>query len=155
MATTYYPPVGFHFKVKVADTSFGEIDGSFQEISGISVEIRTDDVTEGGENGFIYRLPQSIHYSPLVLKRGLVVQGSKLDKWCRDMVKSNFISIQKKDIVVSLLNVGDHQPIMAWSFKKAYPTKFEISNFNATNNEIVVATLQFTYTKFEQVHPGE
>ncbi|QHT66027.1 phage tail protein [Rhodocytophaga rosea] len=155
MATYYYPPVGFHFKVKVSDNTFGEIDAGFQEASGISMEIKTEDVTEGGENGFVHRLPQSVQYSPLVLKRGLVVQGSKLDKWCRDTIQSNFMNIQRKDILVSLLSVEKHQPIMSWSFKKAYPTKFEISNFNASNNEIVVATLQFTYTKFELVHPSE
>ena len=156
MATPlYYPPVGFYFDVKVENSGFGAIDGSFQEVSGISVEIKTEDVIEGGENGFVHRLPQSIQYSPLVLKRGLVLSNSKLDKWCRETIKSNFIGITRNDIMVSLLSIKDKQPIMSWSFKKAYPTKFEISHFNATSNEIVVATLQFAYTQFVQVHPSE
>jgi len=144
------PPVGFHFEVKVSDTGFGRVDARFQEVSGISVEIRTEDVTEGGENGFTYRLPQSVQYSPLVLKRGMALQGSSLDVWCRDTINSNFIGIQRKDIVVNLLALDTHQPLMSWSFKKAYPTKFEVSAFNAMNNEIVITTLQFTYTRFEQ-----
>jgi hypothetical protein len=49
----YYPPVGFHFKVEVQDLPAKEDDVKFTEVSGLSVEMGTEEIAEGGENRFI------------------------------------------------------------------------------------------------------
>jgi phage tail-like protein len=150
----YHPPAGFHFKVTINNSSSGTIDGSFQEVSGILAEIKTEDVVEGGENRFVYRLPQSTQYAPLVLKRGLVTRDSELNKWCSNVIQSDFLGIQTKSIVIHLLDQTSHEPLMSWNFINAYPVKFEVSGFNAQQSEIVVETLQFAYTRFEKLALG-
>lgn len=159
--STYYPPVGFHFDVRIVDgmAAMGavagalgivpNVDGSFQEVSGISVSIETDTLEEGGENRFVYKLPKKITYQPLVLKRGLVSSVSALGEWCKETFENGFEQpIMVKDILVNLLN-EEGIPLLSWVFIGAYPTKWSISNFNAQNNEIVVESLELTYRRFE------
>ena len=66
----YTPAVGFFFSVDFYDGSTKKFS-SFKEVSGLSVKINTEDITQGGENGFKYRLPTGAAYQNLVLKRGL------------------------------------------------------------------------------------
>ena len=51
-----YPPSAFYFKV-VFGATLGMTDTSFQDVSGISTEVTTEDVIEGGENRFVHKLP--------------------------------------------------------------------------------------------------
>jgi len=94
---TYYPPLGFHFKVEIAHIK-GEFQ--FQSVSGLTVDMDTEEIAEGGENRFKHKLPVRTRYPNLVLKRGLLVD-SELIRWCRDAVE-NF-DIRPADLTISLL----------------------------------------------------
>jgi phage tail-like protein len=140
----YYPPVGFHFKVEVLGIPPNENDSRFAEVSGLSVEMGTEEVPEGGENRFVQKYPTPAKYPELILKRGLLV-NSKITDW---IIKSiNEMDIQPKNIDVTLLN-SSHEPLITWHLVNAYPTKWSVSDFNATNNAIVVESLQFYYQHF-------
>jgi phage tail-like protein len=160
----FYPPVGFHFDVRILDAydavgmatgalgATASVDGSFQEVSGISTEIKTKELYEGGENRFAYKLPEAISYSPLQLKRGLVSSLSALGEWCTETFENGFDQpIVTKPVMVSLLDESN-LPLMSWVFLGAYPTKWSVSTFNAQNNEIVVESLELTYRRFELIN---
>ena len=76
----YYPPVGFHFKVEVLGLPPNDNDVRFTEVSGLSVEMGTEEVAEGGENRFVQKYPVRAKYPELVLKRGLLV-NSEVMNW--------------------------------------------------------------------------
>ena len=67
---TYYPPAGFYFKVEIVGVAGMNEDTEqrFQEVSGLSVEIETEELKEGGENRFSYKLPKRAKYPNLVLR---------------------------------------------------------------------------------------
>lgn len=102
--TTYYPPLGYHFRVE-----FNHIKGEFQfqSVSGLNVELETEQIPEGGENRFTHKLPVRTNYPNLVLKRGLLV-NSELIKWCRDALEE--YNIRPVDLTISLLN-EEHEPL--------------------------------------------
>ncbi|WP_019498207.1 phage tail protein [Pseudanabaena sp. PCC 6802] len=143
----YYPPVGFHFKVEVQDLAATANDVCFTEVSGLSVEMGTEEIAEGGENRFIQKYPTRTKYPELVLKRGLLV-NSKVTDWIQQCLEG--YKIQPKDIFIKLLN-EEHQPLLTWNVVKAYPTKWAVSDLNASNNAIVIETLQFFYQYFTLV----
>ena len=64
----YYPPVGFHFRVDFGIAPQGDLDGRFQEVSGLASELGSEEVVEGGENRFSHRLPGRAKFGNLVLK---------------------------------------------------------------------------------------
>lgn len=135
-----YPPVGFHFQVRF-EISNDQIDTRFQEVSGISSDLETEDVMEGGENRFKYKLPVRKSHPALVLKRGMVTD-SALVNWVRNAL-DNF-DITPVSIVVSLLN-ENHKPLVSYSFINAYPIKWSVSAFNAESSNLVIETMELYY----------
>jgi phage tail-like protein len=137
----YYPPIGFHFKVEVLGLSPNADDARFTEVSGLSAEIGTEEVAEGGENRFIQKYPTRAKYPDLVLKRGLLV-NSEIIKWIQQCVQD--LVIAPKNIDIKLLN-EEHQPLLTWHIVNAYPTKWAVSDLNASSNAVVIESLQFAY----------
>ncbi len=140
----YYPPPGFHFQVEVQGLKPNDHDIRFTEVGGLSVEMGTEEVAEGGENRFIQKFPTRAKYPELVLKRGVLV-NSEVTKWIRECIEE--FKIQPKDIFIKLLN-EKHQPLLTWQVVKAYPTKWAVSDLNSTANAVAVETLQFFYQYF-------
>ena len=158
----YYPPAGFHFDVRILGKNDAKeiitskigmtpnIDGKFSEVSGISYELQQESYHEGGENRFVYHLPKAVQYSPLTLKRGLVSSSSALGKWIADTTSNGFTSpVELKHILVMLLD-DENIPLLGWLFINAYPVKWQVSNMNAMQNEIMVETAEFSYHRFEK-----
>lgn len=144
----YYPPVGFHFTVAfIGVIGVTDNDIRFQTVTGLNVEMNTEELTEGGENRFVHKLPTRAKYPNLVLKRGML-KGSALIKWFKDAVENH--KFDPITINVSLLN-EKHVPVATWNFIKAYPVKWEISNFDATQNNIVVDTIEIAYKYFTRI----
>jgi len=140
----YYPPVGFHFKVDVLGLAANANDVRFTDVNGLAMELGTEEVAEGGENRFIQKFPTRAKYPELVLKRGLLTD-SEITKWIQQCIEDQNIDVKNVDI--KLLN-SEHQPLMTWHVYNAYPTKWLVSDFNATGNAVVVETLQFYYQYF-------
>lgn len=139
--TNYYPPLGYHFRVE-----FNHIEGEFQfqSVSGLQVELETEQVPEGGENRFTHKLPVRTRFPNLVLKRGLLV-NSELIKWCRDAVEE--YNIRPVNLTVSLLN-QEHEPLITWNVVHAWPVKWAMADFNAEESKIAIETIELVYNYF-------
>jgi phage tail-like protein len=140
----YYPPVAFHFKVEVLGLSPNEHDVRFTEVGGLSMEIGTEEIAEGGENRFTQKYPTRTKYPELVLKRGLLT-NSEVMKWIRRALEEQ--RVEPKNVDVKLLN-EKHEPLLTWHVTNAYPTKWAVSDLNATSNAVVIETLQLSYQYF-------
>ncbi|MDW3211152.1 MAG: phage tail protein [Reichenbachiella sp.] len=149
-SSTYYPPPSFYFRLSFSGIS-GQADAGFQEASGISTQIETEEVVCGGENRFKYKLPKTIKSENLILKRGLVTTSSQLAAWCKDTLTSDLGTvIQTKSIMLSLLG-AEGKPLMSWSFVNAYPVKWSVSDFKSQENSLSIETLEFAYSYFKKV----
>lgn len=148
----YYPPTGFCFRV-----AFNGVDGTeedaeqrFQEVSGLTYEITTEELVEGGENGFAYKLPKRVKYPNLVLKRGLI-KNTALLKWFQSAMDTFFdvtnYDFKPKDIMITLLDESD-QPVAVWNVVQAYPLKWSTSDLKANDNSIVIETIELAYQYF-------
>jgi phage tail-like protein len=144
MATTYYPPVGFSFRVEFDLGGIRDNDFRFQDVSGINVQLETTTVKEGGENRFVHTLPVRAKYPTLVLKRGLL-SDSTLIEWCKDTIEN--LDVQPTTVWVSLLN-ENHEPLQTYQFINAWPQKWSLSSFNAEESKVVIETLEIAYQHF-------
>ena len=140
-----YPPSAFHFKVAFAAT-LGLTDTSFQEVSGISAEVDTETVVEGGENRYVHTLPKGVKHPNLELKRGIAPLLSPLVIWCRSVFEMDFITPVVAQPIVVLLMDESKMPIRVWSFANAFPVKWEVENFNSTKNEVAIEKIVLSYT---------
>lgn len=144
---TYYPPVSFHFKVEFTGIEEQETDMQFQSVSGLSVDIETEEFAEGGENRFKHKFPVRTKFPNLILKRGMVT-SSKLIDWCRDAIES--FQFQPVDLTVKLLN-EKHEPLVTWNIVHAYPVKWSVSDLNAEESKLTVETIELAYNYFTLV----
>ena len=145
-----YPPPAFYFTVGFPKPDQGA-DTHFQDVTGISSEIETEDVVEGGENRYVHRLPKAVKHPKLVLKRGIAEISSPLVKWCRSVLEADFSApIEPKEMTVYLLD-ENRDPIRGWSFVNAYPVNWEVENFNSTKNEVAIEKIELSYTYSERL----
>jgi phage tail-like protein len=143
----YVPPSVFSFRVDI-DGAEGET--SFQEVSGLQVELETEDLAEGGQNRYVHKLPVRTKYSNLILKRGVVTGASPFGRWVtqamsRGLVRQN----DAKTIVVKLLN-EKKGPLVVWKVFGAYPLRWEHSALNSMGNEILTETIELNYQFFQR-----
>ncbi|MGB6152068.1 MAG: phage tail protein [Pricia sp.] len=139
----YYPPVGLHFKVTFEGLS-EETDNRFQEVTGLTATVNTEDVEEGGVNRFVHKLPKGTSYDNLILKRG-IIKDSKLVAWCRKAIED--LTFEPKNILVILLN-EEHQELCSWNIINAYPVKWAFSGLNAESGELLIENMEFNYQYF-------
>lgn len=153
----YYPPSCFHFKVDFVGVDGMDTDTEqrFQEVSGLSFEVETEVLREGGENRFEYKLPKRIKYPNLVLKRGLLTNTALLT-WFKSAMNAYFLAItvppldfKPSDILITLLDESD-QPVAVWNVVQAYPLKWSVSDLKSTENSVVVETIELAYQYFER-----
>ncbi len=139
-----YPPPAFHFKVVFSATA-GLSDTAFQEVSGISSEIDTEEYAEGGENRYLHNLPKAVKHPKLVLKRGIAKLSSPLVIWCKSVFEGDFmVPIVPMPILVFLVNEKG-MPSRIWSFANAYPVNWEVETFNSTKNEVAIEKIELRY----------
>ena len=141
----YHPPVGFHFSVEFLNIGSSQYDHQFQSVSGLSVELETEEIVEGGENRFKHKVPVRTNYPNLVLSRGVLVD-SEVIKWVR-LALENLV-IQPTDLMVKLLDES-HQPLQSWSIVHAYPVIWTLGDLNAEDNGLAIETLELTYNYFK------
>ena len=144
---TYYPPLGFHFKVEFNGISTKENDIQFQSVAGLSVDIETEEFAEGGENRFKHKFPVRSKFPNLVLKRGMVTD-SKLIDWCRDAIES--FQFDPIDLTVKLLN-EEHEPLITWNVVHAYPVKWSVADLNAEESKVLLETIELSYNYFKLI----
>lgn len=141
----YYPPTSFYFKVEFASVGSSSKDIRFQEVSGLSVDLETEDFKEGGENRFVHKLPVRTKYSDLTLKRGLLTD-SRVIEWCRKAIED--FQFKPIDLNITLLNEKG-EPIIMWAINHAYPIHWSVSDLNSTDSKVVVETLKLNYNYFK------
>ena len=139
-------PVVFHFRVEVAGFTDDQ-DIRFQEVTGLTAEVSTEEFREGGLNEHAHRIPTGAKYGNVVLKRGMVA-GSALADWCRKAVE-DFV-FEPRDVTVSLLD-SSHNPLVSWSFLGAYPAKWAVADLKAQENALAIESLELVYKRFRKV----
>jgi phage tail-like protein len=146
----YYPPVNFYFKLSFTGIS-SALDYAFQEVSGLNSEMGYEEIQEGGENRFKYKVPSGAKYNNLVVKRGLVTFNSQLAQWCNDTVLSDLSAkVEPKNITVMLMDANG-KALMTWSFVNAWPVKWSVSDLESSKGEISIESIEFAYNYYKFV----
>lgn len=136
------PPVAFYFSVQFE----GDIEVPFQEVSGLSLEMETETIKEGGENSYSYQVPVRRKHGNLVLKRSLMPISQWLESYIVGTLESNGSQeITCVMVVVSLMN-EEGKAIESWLLLNAYPVKWSINEFSSQKNELAIEQLELAYT---------
>ena len=135
MAT--YPLVKFHFQVEWGGTKIG-----FTEVSGLDVESEVVEYREGSSPEYSkIKMPGMQKYSNITLKRGTFKSDNEYFKWW-NTVKLN--TIERRDVTISLLN-ENHEPVVTWKIKNAWPNKIQSTDLKADGNEVAIESMELVH----------
>jgi phage tail-like protein len=139
--------LGFRFGVFffIGGTVPNALDIRFQKVSGLSGEVKTQPLAEGGQNLYTHRLPTRVDYNNLVLERGMVIGSILLSEFNAAL---SLFKFKPSNVMVTLFN-DDKQPLAAWMFLNAYPVKWATSNLDAEQEGLVIDTLELAYTRMQ------
>jgi phage tail-like protein len=125
-----------------------EIDGitraGFQECSGFDATIDVTEQREGGDNQTVRKLPGLTKYSNIQLKWGMT-DDDELYDWHRKAVLGD---IERKNGSIVLLNRKGEE-VKRWNFVRAWPTKWDGPDFNATSSEVAIESMEIVHEGLE------
>jgi len=132
-----YPIVKFHFQLEWGGTKIG-----FTEVSGLDVETEIVEYRDGASPEYSkIKMPGMQKFSNITLKRGTFATDNEYYDWW-NTVKLN--TIERRDITISLLN-EEHEPVVVWKVKNAWPTKVQSTDLKADGNEVAIETMEIVH----------
>jgi phage tail-like protein len=117
------------------------MDAFFKSVSGLKYETESIPVREGGANDTTFMLIGATKWSPLVLKAGFT-SSSALLQWREEWIAGTMTRIESGTITQLDTSL---QPTAEWTFFRGWPTKWEVSEFDASKSELAIETLELTH----------
>jgi phage tail-like protein len=112
----------------------------FAEASGLAVEMAVEEVEEGGNNGFVHRLPGRSKVSNLTLKRG-ITDSNEFLKWSLEVAQGK---LTRRNLSVIVYN-PDGTELMRWNYVNAYPVKWTGPQFKSDDTANAIETLELAH----------
>ncbi len=126
----------FRFYLEIASV----VEAVFTEVSGLQAEMETQEIEEGGINGFTHRVPGRVKVSNLTLKRGMT-RSNEFIKWFMSTTPG---SVDRRNISLVLYDVKGEK-VSAWHFQNAYPVKWIGPQFTSDGNTVAVETVELAH----------
>ncbi|MBL8058826.1 MAG: phage tail protein, partial [Anaerolineales bacterium] len=120
-----YPLLQYQFYLEITGVSVAQ----FTEVGGLNMEREVKQVPQGGVNDHIHSLPGRVKYSDITLKRGLTYS---YDLWVWFQQGLYDLKVVRKDVSIFQLDKSG-QCIRRWDVARAFPTKYTVSDLNATS----------------------
>ncbi|HEX7904850.1 MAG TPA: phage tail protein [Chitinophagaceae bacterium] len=132
-----YPIPAFHFKVE-----WGGKNAGFSEVSGLTQEVQVIEYREGSSKDYsTTKMPGLRKYNNITLKRGIAKSDNDFFNWL-NTVQLN--TVERRDLTISLLN-ENHEPVMVWKARNAFPVKVEGPGLKASGNEVAVESIEIAH----------
>jgi phage tail-like protein len=148
------PDSQFELAGASAATFIFEVDGvaigRFSEVSGLQVDVEIEEYVEGGESGFVHKLPGRLTWPNLVLKRG-VTNDDNLLAWLQKSVGDGMVTRKGKAerTTAALFLVGlNGKRLRIWSFVDALPVRWTGPSFAATSSDLAEEELEIAHHGF-------
>ena len=135
-----YPLPKFHFLVDWAGARIG-----FTEVTGLTLETEVIEYREGNSPEYSkIKMPGLRKFGNITLKRGTFAGDNDYYKWF-DTVKLN--TIERRNITITLLN-EEHQPVVTWKVKSAWPVKVQSPDLKSDANEAAIESIEIAHEGF-------
>ena len=126
-----------------------EIDGitvaGFSEVTGIELEVETEEYREGGVNDYAHQLAKNASYPRLVLKRGMV-DATVLCDWQTEVAQG---IVQRRNVHIVLLDEV-HNEKWRWRCLQAYPVRWSGPELRASDANAAIESLVLVHKGLER-----
>ena len=134
---TDYPLPKFHFQIDWSGAKIG-----FSEVTGLDVETEIIEYRDGASPEYSkLKMPGMQKFGNITMKRGVFKADNDYFDWW-NKVKLN--TIERRDLTISLLN-EEHDPVMVWKVRNAWPTKVQSTDLKADGNEVAIESIELAH----------
>ena len=133
------PAVGIRFEVTID----GLPVGSFTECDGLQAEYDVYEYQEGGQNGYVHRIPGRLKFSNVKLSRPIDQSSIELAAWFASLqaiVKRQTASISAFDC--------NNEIVAQWNLVDVYPVRWSGPTLNVEGNQVAKETLELAHNGF-------
>jgi phage tail-like protein len=135
MAT--YPIPKFHFQVEWGGAKIG-----FTEVTGLEVSTDVIEYRDGASPEYHkIKMPGMQKFSNITLKRGIFQGDNDYFNWWNTVALN---TIERRDVVISLLN-ENHEPVVVFKVKNAWPLKVQSTDLKADGNEVAIESIEIAH----------
>ena len=112
--------------------------------------MQTEDLVEGGQNGFARKLPGRMDWPNITFTRG-VVQSDALFDWVSKTSGQGFAAngnkVEKKTGAITAIG-SDGERLRSWSLVGVFAIRWKGPEFNATSDTPLVEELEIAHEGF-------
>lgn len=139
MAGDTDPAVALYFHVRIDDVDLGE----FMSCDGLAMDVVTEERVEGGNNGYVWKLPVRITFSNIRFRRPISPESIKVAKWLAGLAKG----VKRTSAeIVALTPQGDR--LVTWHLTGVIPVKWTGPSFSAESPKVAEETLEIAHNGF-------
>ncbi len=135
------PYLAFCFRVNITNAGLTDATGLFKSVGGLSFETEVVDFKEGGVNDMTHKLVGGTKFKNIVLKRGF--SGNEFANWWKQWQAPSGKPQRVSGTIEQLDTQGTVKA--AWQFVGGWPCKYEVSEFDASKNEVTIETLEIAH----------
>lgn len=124
--------------------------GTFREVTGLQLTVDVHHYVEGGENGYVHKLPGTLHWPNLVFTRGMVASDA-LFTWVANSSGQGFAANGNKvtrstGAVTALSYTGER--LRAWEFDEVFAVRWTGPEFSVDSDAQLVESLEVAHNGF-------
>lgn len=138
-----YGAFNFQVVVKGIADDGTSVRGGFAEVSGLEVEIGVIEYRNGNQDIHVRKAPGLLKHSNIVLRRG-VTGDLGFWKWMLTAISGQ---VRRAEMNIVLLD-ENHQEVMRWVVKRAWPCKWTGPVLNASRSEVAIESLEIAHEGF-------
>lgn len=125
--------------------------GVFREVHGLQVSIGVQEIREGGQNGFVRKVPGRMSWPNVVFKRGLT-QSDALFDWLSKSSGEGFASkgnklVRTTGAITALDSQGTR--LRSWELTDVFPVRWTGPDFETGRNEPLEEELEIAHHGFK------
>jgi phage tail-like protein len=126
----------YQFKLDVSGMSIA----GFTAISGLEMSFDAYEYQEGGNNGFVHRLPGAMRHPNLVLTRPITTDKALLT-WVTDTQKA----AKTTDVTLTMTDTSG-TPVQTWTFGDAFPIRWTGPHVESGGSYVAIESVEITHS---------
>ena len=136
------PETAISLRFRVHVDRFGTL-GLWTKCEGLGFEYDVFEYKEGGQNGFIHRLPGRAKYANVKLTRPIDPNSSKVAEWV--------VSIQgeaKRETAEITVLDPSGEVVATWNLAGVFPARWTGPTLDVAGNQVAIETLELAHNGF-------
>ena len=140
------PALGSRFLFEVDGVEIG----LFAAVRGLQVTSQTENLTEGGQNGYTHRLPGRLEWPNITFSRGLTDADALFD-WMNKTAGEGFAAAGNKitrstGAITAVASNGDR--LRSWSLEGVFPVRWTGPDFATASDDPLTEELEIAHHGF-------